>query len=100
MPFPNVKFCQCVSRGSSPRLRMDTDDESGIAVERFEPNNKPLPDKEFFMIGNMVKAGVTLKEVNTKILQDDSPDAVNKYVDEVFTPSKNSDVQPSNNKED
>lgn len=102
MPFPKVKFCHCVPGGSSPRLKLITDPDSGIVTESVVPNNSPLPDRKYNKIGNLVKAGVMLKEVTTKVVVNTTPDEVNKYVDAVFTalPKSKDDSKNSNKKDD
>lgn len=68
MPFPRLKVRFNGSFGSCPRQTEVTDPETGVVSFVDEPCNKPLPDASMFEIDNMVKAGVHLDEVNTKIL--------------------------------
>lgn len=101
MPFPKMKCCRPMFGGSSPRIKFTTDPNSGIVSESVVPNNIPLPDRMNHKIGNMIKAGVMLKEVNTRVVTNSSPDEVNKYVDDVFKASvKSKDDSNSNKKDD
>ena len=69
MPFPKCKVHFIKSFGSSPREISITDEETGIETTKIEDCNKTLPPAEYFEINNQIKAGVTLNEVNTKIIQ-------------------------------
>lgn len=68
MPFPKCKIHFNKSFGSSPREISITDEESGIITTKTEDCNKKLPPSEYFEIQNQIKAGVTLNEVNTNII--------------------------------
>lgn len=68
MPFPRLKVRFNGSFGSCPRETTVTDPETGIVSIVEKPCNEPLPDASMFEINNLVKAGVHLDEVNTKIL--------------------------------
>lgn len=68
MPFPRLKVRHAGSFGSCQRESSVTDSETGIVTTVMVDCNKPLPAAEMFEISNMVKAGVHLDEVNTKIL--------------------------------
>lgn len=71
MPFPKCKVQFHKSFGSSPRETYQEDKEKGICIPITEDCNKKLPDAENFKIENQIKAGVTLNEVQTKILNKD-----------------------------
>lgn len=68
MPFPknNVQFKQ--SFGSCPIVTTIEDESTGVLTEVTKSCNEKLPDAENFEIANQLKAGVAIKEVNTKIL--------------------------------
>lgn len=68
MPFPKCKIKLNMSFGSSPRETYTEDKETGVCIPKTEECNKKLPDAENFKIENQLKAGVTLNEVNTKVL--------------------------------
>lgn len=68
MPFPRLKVRFNGNFGSCARETTVTDPETGVVSTVMEDCNKPLPDSSMFQINNLVKAGVTLDEVNTKIL--------------------------------
>ena len=68
MPFPklNVRFRNAF--GSCMRQTYIENKETGICIPTTEECNKKLPDSENFEIHNQMRAGVTLQDVNTKIL--------------------------------
>lgn len=68
MPFPRCKVKFNMSFGSSPREVTVEDPSTGICTIKVEDCNKPLPDSRLFEIQNQIKAGVTLDEVNTKVI--------------------------------
>lgn len=68
MPFPKCKIRHVGSFGSCQRESSVTDEETGVVTTVMVDCNKPLPAAEMFEISNMMKAGVHLDEVNTKIL--------------------------------
>lgn len=68
MPFPRLKIRHNGGFGSCSRESSVTDPETGVVSTVMVDCNKPLPDAEMFDVSNMVKAGVTLDEVNTRIL--------------------------------
>ena len=68
MPFPSFKISVNGSFGSCQREVQVTDPDTGIVTTAMEDCNKKLPDASMFQINNMIKAGVSLDEVNTKIL--------------------------------
>lgn len=68
MPFPRLKVRFAHSFGSCPREVYKEDPTTGVVSVVMEPCNKKLPDSELFEIQNQIKAGVTLDEVNTKVL--------------------------------
>lgn len=66
MPFrcrqrSTASFCF----GADPIV--SSSDDSGNFVDKYRENN-PLPPVENFRLQNLLKAGVPLEEVNTKIL--------------------------------
>lgn len=68
MPFPRLKVRFNRSFGSVPREVYVEDPVNGVIQTVIEDCNKKLPDSELFEIQNQIKAGVTLDEVNTKVL--------------------------------
>ena len=72
MPWPKQKIQLNKSFGSSPRETYTEDKEKGICIPKTEDCNKKLPDAENFKIENQLKAGVTLNEVNTKIINNEN----------------------------
>lgn len=104
--FPNLKVHFVTPTGTSPRLRFAADEESGIVETRVVPCNVPLPSADMFDVVKMAKAGITLKEVNTKVLSDS--DSLDSFIEKSIKSNskKSSDVaadddsvQPSNNKD-
>ena len=68
MPFPKLKVCFNRGFGSCVREVSVVDQDTGVVTTTTAPCNTKLPDAELFEIQNQIKAGVTLDEVNTKIL--------------------------------
>lgn len=71
MPFPKCKVKFNMSFGSCQREKSIEDPSTGICTTKMEDCNTKLPDSQFFEIQNQIKAGVTLDEVNTKIINND-----------------------------
>lgn len=68
MPFPKLNIRFNKSFGSSPRETYIEDKNTGTCIPTTEECNKKLPSADKFEIQNQLKAGVTLNEVSTKIL--------------------------------
>lgn len=68
MPFPRCKVRFDSTFGSLAREVSMTDPVTGVVSFTVEDCDKPLPDSRMFDISSMMKAGVTLNEVNTNIL--------------------------------
>lgn len=67
MPFPKMKVCHVSGFGTVSRLVSSTKDDGTVETKVVSSNAK-LPDARKFDISAQIKAGVTLQEVNTKVL--------------------------------
>lgn len=97
MPFPKCKIHINKSFGSCPRETYIEDLESGTCIEKLEDCNKPLPSSENFEIQNMIKAGVTLNEVNTNIINNNNGINIPELEQTIEKTIKNSKKTKSNN---
>lgn len=96
MPFPKCKIHFNKSFGSCPREITIEDPETGICTTKLEDSNKPLPSSEKFEINNMIKAGVTLNEVNTNIINNNDGINMQEFENAIETAVKNSKKSKSN----
>lgn len=94
MPFPKCKIHFNMSFGSSPR-EITSEDENGNVTLKIEDCNKKLPNSEFFEIQNQIKAGVTLNEVNTNIIQNNPVNLPE--LDEAITKATKTKSKKTNN---
>lgn len=99
MPFPKMKIHFNKSFGSCPRETSIEDPETGITITKLEDCNKPLPSSEKFEINNMIKAGVTLNEVNTTIINNNNGINLPELETAIETSVKKSKKTKSNNNE-
>jgi hypothetical protein len=72
MPFPKCKIHFNRSFGSCQRETSIEDPSTGVCTVKMVDCNTKLPDSKFFEIQNQIKAGVTLDEVNTKVINSGS----------------------------
>ena len=100
MPFPKNKVRFCTAVGTSPRYSSIVDEESGIVTTKYVDCNTPLPDAENFNVAKLVKAGITLKEVNTSVIPSSPSDVESFVVDSIEKSKSKSNSQPSNNKDE
>lgn len=100
MPFPKNKVRFRTPIGTSPRYTAITDDESGIVSIKYVDCNTPLPDAENFDVANLVKAGITLKEVNTSVIPSSPSDFESFVSDSVEKVKSKINSQPSNKKDE
>lgn len=68
MPFPKCKVRFHSSFGSCQREISTEDPVTHDVLVSRQDCNQSLPESELFDIQNQIKAGVTLNEVNTKVL--------------------------------
>lgn len=100
MPFPKNKVRFRTLIGTSPRYTAITDEDSGIVTSKYVDCNTPLPSAENFDVANLVKAGITLKEVNTSVVPS-SPSELDSFVTESLTKAQfKSNSQTSNKKDE
>lgn len=93
-PKCNVRFRSF--GGTSVREKSLPPDEKGVVLRELRPCNTKLPSHEFNKISNMVKAGITLKEVPTAVISDLDSERVDAAVNAVFDGVKKSrSVKPS-----
>lgn len=96
MPFPKCKIHFNKSFGSCPRETTIEDPETGVEIPVIKNCNEKLPDTENFKINNMIKAGVTLNEVNTNIINNNNGINVKELENTVETIVKTSKKSKSN----
>lgn len=99
MPFPKNKIHFNKSFGSCPRESTIENPETGVEIPITKNCNEKLPDAENFKIDNMIKAGVTLNEVNTNVINNN--DGINvkeleNAVETVIKKSKKSNNEVTN----
>lgn len=68
MPFPKLNVRFRTAFGSCMRQTYIENKDTGICIPTMEECNKKLPNSENFEIANQMRAGVTLQDVNTNIL--------------------------------
>lgn len=90
MPFRKQNIMKRTNSGTCKTVTIYTDEVTGIKSEKLEDCNKTLPDKEIFKISNQIKAGVPLKEINTKIITPTAQE-INKAIEN--TPIKKAEVK-------
>lgn len=81
-PKKNIRFC--AAGGTLSRIRTHVDEKTGVVVEEFGDCNTKLPDAEMFDIANQIKAGITLNEVSTQIINDASYADINAGAEDVI----------------
>ena len=102
MPFPKLKTCHVSGFGSVARLS-SVEKSDGTVETKYKPCNEKLPPANMFDIASQVQAGVTLQEVNTKILgsgvsTEDLAGIVNKaFVKKVEPTTSNQDSSSEEN---
>lgn len=82
-PIRRVKFVRAF--GTSPRYYEHEDPRTHVVAVEYGECNKPLPAREMFAIQNQLKAGVTLNEVPTAVVQNVDTKVMNTLGTEVET---------------
>lgn len=98
MPFPKCKIHFNMSFGSSPR-EISNEDENGNVTTKIEECNKKLPNAEYFEIQNQIKAGVTLNEVNTNVINNSDGININELENAIETSVKKTKKSTKTNNE-
>lgn len=70
MPFRIQNIKELKGNGYNSVTKYVTDEVTGIKEEKTEIANKELPRPELFTLKNQLAAGVEMKEMNSKIVQD------------------------------
>ena len=99
MPFPKTKTYFNYNYGTCPKETSHEDPETGIIITENEAPNKKLPDAEFFEIHNQIKAGVTLNEVNTNIINNNNGINIPDLEKTIETTIKSTKTKKSTNNE-
>lgn len=89
MPFPKLNIQTPQSKSYNKKIKTHTDEITGIVTESYVDANENLPNAEMFSISNQLKAGVDLKEVNTKIVSNNNINELNEVINEKFIQKQN-----------
>lgn len=99
MPFPRCKVHFNMSFGSCQREKSIEDPSTGVCTVKMEDCNTKLPDSKLFEIQNQIAAGVSLDEVNTKVINSTGGINVPEFEKAVETAVKKSTKKQTQNTE-
>lgn len=99
MPFPKLKFRIDASVCNVTTRSAKTDEVTGIVETKQESAIEELAPAEYWDIGNQVKAGMKLEEVNTKIVHETPINTARRYEEQVNKNIENANKKNEENEE-